>query len=321
MRAIFFGSPEAALPSLAGLLGAGHTLELVVTQPDRPSGRGRKLTAAPVKRFALERSISVLQPERIRKDPAAFETIRDVRADIHVVVAYGQIIPASIIDLPRHHSINVHFSLLPKYRGACPVQWALLNGEERTGVTIFRLNEKMDEGEVLSTTETDIRAGENAGDLEDRLARLGADLLLDTLARIDTIVPVPQDHEKATLAPKIRKEDGIIDWTAEAVRIDRQVRALTPRPSAYVLFKERRLILLKGTVLAGPKNEGGPGEVVAIRREGIDVRCGDQALYRIQRLQPENRGPMDAFSFSLNGRIRPLDVLMGRTGGDHSSRR
>jgi methionyl-tRNA formyltransferase len=321
MRLIFFGSPGAALPSLAALLGAGHTVELVVTQPDRPSGRGRRLTASPVKRFALERSIPVLQPERIRKDQAAFETIRDVQADLHVVVAYGQIIPSSIIDLPRHHSINVHFSLLPRYRGACPVQWAVLNGDARTGVTIFRLNEKMDEGEVLSTTETDIRAGENAGDLEDRLARLGADLLLDTLARIDTIVPVPQDHEKATLAPKIRKEDGIIDWTGEAVRVDRQVRALTPRPSAYVLFKERRLILLKGTVLAGPKNEGASGEVVAIRREGIDVRCGDQALYRIQRLQPENRGPMDAFSFSLNGRIRPLDVLMGRTGGDHSSRR
>jgi len=320
MRVIFFGSPEAALPSLAALLGAGHTVELVVTQPDRPSGRGRRLTASPVKRFALERAIPVLQPERIRKDQAAFETIRDVQADIHVVVAYGQIIPASIIDLPRHHSINVHFSLLPKYRGACPVQWAVLNGEALTGVTIFRLNEKMDEGEVLSTTETDIRAGENAGDLEDRLARLGADLLLDTLIRIETIVPVPQDQEMATLAPKIRKEDGIIDWTGEAVRIDRQVRAFTPRPSAYVLFKERRLILLKG-ILAGAKDEGPPGEVVAVHREGIDVRCGDQALYRIQRLQPENKGAMDAFAFSLNGRIRPKDVFMGRTGGDHSSRR
>lgn len=321
MRLVFFGSPEAALPSLAALLGEGHAVELVVTQPDRPSGRGRRLTAAPVKRFALERSIPVLQPERIRKDPAAFEKIRDVRADIHVVVAYGQIIPASIIDLPRLHSINVHFSLLPRYRGACPVQWALLNGEERTGITVFRLNEKMDEGEVLSTAETDIRAGETAGELEDRLSRLGAELLLDTLARIDTIVPVPQDHERATLAPKLRKEDGIIDWTVEAARVDRRVRAFTPRPSAYVLFKERRLILLKGTALAGPKNEGAPGEVVVVRREGIDVRCGDQALYRIQRLQPENKGPMDAFSFSLNGRIRPSDVLMGRRGEDYSSRR
>ena len=317
MRLIFFGSPEAALPSLAGLLGAGHAVELVVTQPDRPSGRGQRLTASPVKRFALEGPIPVLQPERIRKNQAAFETIRDVRADIHIVVAYGQIIPASIIDLPRHHSINVHFSLLPKYRGACPVQWAVLNGEARTGVTIFRLNEKMDEGEVLSTTETDIRAGENAGELEDRLARLGADLLLETLARVDAIIPVLQDHEKATLAPKLRKEDGIIDWTVEAASVDRRVRAFTPRPSAYVLFKERRLILLKGTALAGTKDEGAPGEVVAVRREGIDIRCGDQALYRIQRLQPENKGPMDAFAFSLNGRIRPLDVLMGRTGGDH----
>ena len=321
MRAVFFGSPEAAIPSLAALLGAGHAVDLVVTQPDRPSGRGRRLTASPVKRFALERSIPVLQPERIRKDPAAFESIRDVRADIHVVVAYGQIIPVSIIDIPKHRSINVHFSLLPEYRGAGPVQWALLNGITRTGVTIFRLNEKMDEGDILSLVETGIRPAENAGELEERLARLGADLLLDTLARIDTIIPIAQNHEKATLAPKIGKEDGIIDWTVEAARVDRLVRAFTPRPSAFALFKKQRLIILRGTALAGPKNEGAPGVVAAVGREGIDVRCGDGALFRVQRLQPENRGAMDAFAFSQNGRVRPGDVFIGKRSDDHSSSR
>jgi len=321
MRVVFFGSPEAALPSLTALLGGGHIVGMAVTQPDRPSGRGRRLTAPPVKRFALERDIPVLQPVRIRDDPAALESIRNVGADIHVVVAYGQIIPLSMIDIPRHRSVNVHFSLLPELRGAGPVQWALLNGAARTGVTIFRLNAKMDEGDILSTAETDVRPGENAGELEDRLARIGAELLLDTLARIETIIPVPQNPEKISLAPKIRKEDGLIDWTAEAARVDRQVRAFTPRPSAFALFKERRLIILKGSALAGPKNEGASGEVAAVGREGIDVRCGDGILYRVQRLQPENKTAMDAFAFSLNGRIHPGDVFKGKADDDHSSRR
>ena len=280
------------------------------------------MTASPVKHFALAHAIPVLQPDRIRKDPGAFEAIRDVKADLHVVVAYGQIIPASIIDLPAYRSINVHFSLLPKYRGASPVQWTLLNGETRTGVTIFRLNEKMDEGEILSKADADIRPGENAGELEDRLAALGADLLLDTIARIATIVSVPQNHAEASLAPKLRKEDGLVDWTAPAARVALQVRAFTPRPSAYVYFKGQRLILLGGTALAGPGgHEGAPGDVAAVGREGIDVRCGDGALYRIQKLQPENRGPMDAYAFSQNGRVRPGDVLIGKRAGDYSSSR
>lgn len=321
MRIAFFGSPAAAIPSLTALCSAGHTVELVVTQPDRPSGRGQKMTASPVKQSALARSIPVLQPDRIRTNPAAFEAIRDAQADLHVVVAYGQIIPAAIIDLPRHRSINVHFSLLPKYRGASPVQWSLLNGETRTGVTIFRLNEKMDEGDILSTSATDIRPAENAGELEERLASLGAVLLLDTIARIETIIPVPQIHEKATLAPKLRKDDGFVDWTAGASRVALQIRAFTPRPSAYALFKGQRLIFLRGTVLAGPGHEGAPGEIAAVGREGIDVRCGDGALFRIERLQPENRSAMDAFVFSQNGRVRPGEVFIGKRRDDHSSSR
>jgi len=309
MRAVFFGSPEAALPSFEKILADGHRLELVVTQPDKPAGRGKRLAANPVKKAALERNIPVLQPERIRQDAGAFAAIQNIRADVHVVVAYGQIIPVSIIDLPQHKSINVHFSLLPNYRGASPVQWALLNGETKTGVTIFRLNEKMDEGEILATAEIDIRPGENAGELENRLARIGAELLGTTLARIADIVPIPQDHASASHAPKIRKEEGLLDWTAEAELVDRKVRAFTPRPSAFTFFKGQRLLILKGCPTEGTTGESVPGAVLAVTKEGLDICCGAETIYRIMRLQPESKKAMEAHAFSLNGRIGRGDIL------------
>jgi len=310
MRVVFFGSPEAAIPSLEALLRAGHTVELVVTQPDRPAGRGRKLAAGPIKKLALERGIPVVQPERIRKDEAAAGHIANVRADLHVVVAYGQIIPLSIIDVPRYKSINVHFSLLPKYRGASPVQWAILCGETETGVTIIRLNERMDEGDILSAVAVGIRPEESAGELEARLATVGAGLLLRTLERIDSLAAVPQDHAAATLAPKVKKEDGKIDWTKDAADVDRKVRAFTPKPSAFAFFKGRRLIVLKGRVSDRlGRAEFAPGEVVAVPKEGLIVGCGGRSLYRIERLQPESKRAMDGYAFTLGGRVRPGDSL------------
>ena len=309
MRVVFFGSPEAAIPSLEGLLCAGHSVELIVTQPDKPAGRGRRLAASPVKRLALDRRIPVIQPERIRKDPAALERIESVRADVHVVVAYGQIIPLSIIDIPEHKSLNVHFSLLPKYRGASPVHWTILRGELKTGVTIIRLNERMDEGDILSAVEVDILPGENAGELASRLAAVGALLLTQTLDSIDSLVAVPQDHAAATLAPKIKKEDGKIDWNSEAEAIDRKVRAFTPNPSAFSMFKGQRLIVLKGRIVEGSRAECAPGEVVSITKEGLTVGCGGRTFYRIERLQPESKKAMDAYAFSLSGRVRLGDRL------------
>jgi methionyl-tRNA formyltransferase len=309
MRIVFFGSPEAALPSLAKLLEAGHTVALAITQPDRPFGRGKKLTPSPVKTFALDHGIPVSQPERIRKDPAALELLQSIRADIHVVVAYGQIIPAAITDLPAYRSINVHFSLLPKYRGASPVQAALLGGEKKTGVTIFRLNERMDEGDILSMVETAILPEENGGELETRLASIGADLLIDTLARIDSIVPIPQDHAAATSAPKIQKEDGKLAWASEAAVINRKVRAFTPRPSAFTFFKGQRLIILKGRALESTTAEDAPGRILAVAKDGLDVCCKDGTIYRIHFLQPESKTAMDAHAYSLNGRIKIGDLL------------
>jgi methionyl-tRNA formyltransferase len=309
MRIVFFGSPEAALPSLEALLGAGHDIVLAVTQPDRPAGRGRRLTACPVKQFALKHGIPVAQPEKIRKDPDILSRLDKAAPDIQVVVAYGQIMPRPVIDPPRFRTINLHFSLLPKYRGAAPVAWAILNGETGTGVTIFRLDEKMDEGDVYAAAETDIRPEETAGELEARLSGLGAGLLVETLSRIDALTPIPQDHARATLAPKLHKNDGLIDWTKNTDAVGRSVRAMTPRPSAFTFLNGERLIVLRGD----PAGSGDPsrprGAVLAVEPRGLTIACGGGTSYLITRLQPESRKPMDARAFGLGGRIREGDIL------------
>ena len=305
MRIVFFGSPASALPSLQKILEEGHQVELIITQPDKPSGRGGKLTPPPVKKFALEGKIDILQPEKIKKDTLAFEKIKSLAPDLIVVVAYGQIIPSSVIYLPKYHSINVHFSLLPKYRGASPVQWAILNGEIKTGLTIFELNEKMDEGDILVQEEVEILPGEKAFELESRLAEKGAKLLIKTISEIDRIKPVKQDHSQATYAPRLRKEDGRIDWRKDALFIERQVRAMTPWPSAYTFFKEKRIKIKEGTKLDLKSESCSPGKIQALKKEGIEVCCGEGSIYLIERIQPENRSEMSAYAFSIGARVKP----------------
>ena len=307
MRVVFFGSPEAALPSLEKLIDSGHEVPLVITQPDRPAGRGKALSPPPVKEFALGRGIPVRQPARIRMDDTVLDALKTVNPDIHVVVAYGQIIPARIIYLPRFHSVNVHFSLLPRYRGAAPVQWAVLNGETKTGVTIFELNEKMDEGGILAQEETDIRPEENACELERRLALLGADLLVRTLSSIGRITLRPQDQAKATYAPKIEKELGRIDWTTEAEAVDRKVRAFAGRSGAFAFLHGLRIILRSGRSLGPALASPRAGEILDVGKEGIDVSCGSGSVYRVQRLQRENKKEMDALAFSLGLKLKPGD--------------
>lgn len=309
MKIIFFGTPEAALPSLEKLLSSKHRIQLIVTQPDKPAGRGQKLTPPPVKLFALRHGLPLIQPEKIRQDQAALELIRTLSPDIIVVVAYGQILPAEIIYFPLFRSINVHFSLLPKYRGACPVAWAILNGEEKTGVTIFQLNEKMDEGDILMQVEVDIKPGENAGELENRLAHIGAELLIETLSRIDHLTPVPQNHSLATYAPKINKNMGKIDWLWSADKIDRLVRAFNPSPGAFTFFRGETIKITKGVPLAEAVTKANPGEIIRITKEGLDVCCGNGLLYRIQRLKRENRQEMKAYEASLGLRVRAGDCF------------
>ena len=305
MKIVFFGSPASALPSLKKILDAGHSVELVVTQPDKPTGRGKKLSPCPVKKMALELGIPVHQPLRIKKDPAVLEKLREIQPEMNVVVAYGQIIPSSIIYFPRHNSWNVHFSLLPLYRGASPVQWALLNGEVKTGVTIIELNEKMDEGDILSQEEADILPEENAAELEARLAQIGAELLIQTIDRIERITPRKQDHSLASYASKLSKDHGRIDWGKNASHIERQIRAFTPWPSTYAFFREKRVKILTGknTGKQAPPSSF-PGEILHIGKDGIQVCCGEESVFLIDGIQPENRNAMEAYAFSLGGRIK-----------------
>lgn len=301
MNIVFFGSPEFAVISLKSLRKDGHDIKLVITQPDRPAGRGRKEKAPPVKIYSREHEIPVIQPQKIRKDPQAFKNIKKAAPDLNVVVAYGQIIPSEIIYLPRYNTINVHFSLLPKYRGASPVQWALRKGENKTGITIFELNEKMDEGPIFSQTEVRIRSEENAGELLQRMAQIGAEFLADTVSRISELTPKPQNHAEATYAPLIKKQDGRIDWAEPAIQIERLVRAFNPWPSSFTFFKGKRLKILKGR-LPDAKFSGTsprvPGEILNISQAGITVACGNASSYRIEKVHPENKKPMDAGAYS-----------------------
>ena len=308
MKVVFFGSPSIALPSFFSLINAGHEITLVITQPDRKSGRGKKETPSAIKEIALKKGIPVYQPGKIRKDSLAIEKIREADPDVNIVVAYGQIIPGGIIYFPEFHSLNVHFSLLPKYRGAAPVQWAILKGENKTGVTIFELNEKMDEGDILSQQETEIFPEESILELESRLAHLGAHLLVQTLNQIKTINPAKQDSRKATYAPLLRKEDGNINWDEEASYIERQVRAFNPWPSAFTFFNGIRIKILKAKKIR--EKTGGSfktGEILDIRKTGIIVECGKQSALLVEKLQPESKKILDAYNFSLGAKITPGD--------------
>lgn len=309
MKVVFFGTPWAALPALGSLVDAGHELVLVITQPDRPAGRGKEPTPSPVKKAALARKISVLQPEKIRTDPRILEALKAAAPDINVVVAYGQIIPRVIIDLPRFKSVNVHFSLLPKYRGAAPVQWAILNGEEKTGVTIFELNERMDEGDILSRVEVDIRPREKAYELEGRLSRIGADLLVKSLDGIASLPRLPQDHAQATTAPRLRKDQGRIDWTKESIAVDRLVRAFSPWPGAHTFYRGRRLVVREGVPLSVPESTPRPGRIVEIRKEGPLIGCGGGGAYLAVRLQQENKREMAAADFLLGTKMEAGEDL------------
>jgi methionyl-tRNA formyltransferase len=309
MKTVFFGSPPAALPSLRGLLDAGHTVELVVTQPDKPAGRGRKLQPSAVKAFAMERGIPTIEPLKIRTDASALGRIRAAAPDVGIVVAYGQIIPNAIHTLPSRKSLNVHFSLLPKYRGAAPVQWTILNGDAESGVTIIELNDRMDEGDILALRRVPVGPRETAGELEARLSGLGAELLLETLGRIDDIPRVGQDNTLASLAPKVRKEDGRISWAERADVVDRKVRALGEKPGAFTFYGEKRVLVLRGRDLEHPGPGGEPGRVVATGKAGLTVSCGAGTAYLIEELRPEGRNAMTAHVFSLGTKIGPGDLL------------
>src|SRR5215813_3702298 len=223
MRLVYLGTPAFAVPTLEACVSAGHEIAAVVTQPDRPRGRGQHPAASPIKQTALRLGLPIFQPERVRR-PESVEHLRSLGAEAMVIVGYGQIIPQSILDIPPLGIINVHASLLPKYRGAGPIQWAIINGERVTGVTTMRIDAGLDTGDMLLRAETEIGPAETAIELGRRLSGMGAELLVETLARIHDIVPEPQDSSQATHAPLLKKEDGLIDWTQSAQSIHNRVR-------------------------------------------------------------------------------------------------
>jgi methionyl-tRNA formyltransferase len=298
------GTPQFAVPSLESLVDAGHEVLAVFTQPDRPKGRGQQLAVSPVKAAALSRGLPVFQPERIRR-PEVVEQLRDAQAEAMVVVGYGQIIPQSILDLPPLGIVNVHASLLPKYRGAAPIQWAIAQGDTRTGVTTMRIDAGLDTGDMLLKAELEIGPEETAPELSERLAPLGARLLVETLKGLvdESIVPEPQNESEATLAPILRKEDGRIDWRRQAGEIYNRARGFAPWPGAWTKFRSQGLQVTRCQV-AGERDLGEPGTLHLVGRRVL-VSAGEGSTLELLEVQPEGRKRMAAEAFR-NGQ-RPVE--------------
>lgn len=310
MRLVFMGTPEFAVPSLEALLGSGHQVDLVVTQADKPKGRGKRLAAPPVKEVALAQGILVLQPARL-KDPDFLRRLQAAAPEVIVVVAYGKILPAAVLSLPPYGCINVHASLLPRYRGAAPIQRAIMNGERETGITTMLMDEGMDTGDILLQRRVAIGEEENFGSLCQRLARLGAQVLRETLEALQagTIRRQPQDHAQATYAPPLTPEDELIVWDRPGAVIKNQVRALDPRPGAKTYLEGQLLKIWRVKAVTGDF-PGVPGEIIATSPGGITVRVADGAVV-ILELQAAGgrRLPVDAF---LRGHSIPEGYVLGK---------
>lgn len=323
MRCIFMGTPDFAVSVLSALEKEGHEIYLVVTQPDKPKGRNGEMTPPPVKVWAEERNLPVFQPENIR-DPEAIAMITDFPIDIGVVAAYGQIIPKEILDVPRFGYINVHASLLPKYRGASPIQWAILNGDKKTGTTIMQMAEKMDAGDIIMQEEMEIASDETGGSLFEKLAIQGGNMACMAVLAIDhgLVTKLPQDDSKATYVSTIKKDLGAIDFMNEAAYIERMIRALNPWPSAFTYYGGQMLKIWKAFVIsdeemveAGDAYGGAeamaamPGTVVYTDDYQILVRTGYGNL-AISELQMAGKKRMGVKDF-LNGNPVPIGTMLG----------
>jgi methionyl-tRNA formyltransferase len=300
-KIIFAGTPDFAVPPLRALIASGHQIAAVYTQPDRPAGRGRKLTESPVKKTALEHQLPVRQPHTLREQGAA-EELRSLEADLMIVVAYGLLLPQAVLDAPRLGCVNVHASLLPRWRGAAPIQRAILAGDRETGVTIMSMEAGLDTGPMFLARRAPIRVRETGGSLHDKLSELGAEALMDALPGIldGTLKPEPQDDVLATYAKKLSKDEAIVDWTLPAEEIDRMIRAFDPWPVAQTRLVDMTLRLWASETRPMRVTGVTPGRVIKLDRAGIDVATGEGVL-RITRLQPPGKRPMTAADF-LNAR-------------------
>lgn len=308
MRIVFMGTPEAAVPALRRLVEDRHEVVAVWTQPDKPAGRGRKISSPPVKVLAQLLGLKVYQPVKIRTVEAQ-DLFASHDAHLVVVVAYGRILPVEFLRAPKRGCINIHFSLLPLYRGAAPVNWAIVNGESKTGVTTMFIEEKLDSGPILMQRAVSIGKTETAPALTMRLAETGAELLGETLAQLDTITPVPQVDRDATFAPMLEKEVGLVDWSNSAFAIERCVRGLQPWPNAFTYHGTHRLIIWNAAPLVTEQTAAVAGTVLAAQGDEFLVACGEQTALRIVELQPEAKRRMSARDFLNGTHLRIGDAL------------
>ena len=308
MKIVFMGTPEFSIPSIQKIHNSSHSLLSLVTQPDRPKGRGQKQIASPIKSFAIENNIPVLQPEKINTEDFISSLLKN-RPDYIIVVAFGQILGETFLKIPKQFCINLHSSLLPKYRGAAPINRAILNGDTVSGVTTMIMDKGMDTGDILLTKETPIELNDDAKSLHDKLAMQGAELILETLSRLEknNILPTPQNSDVASYAPKLKKEESLVDWQQDAKSIFNKIRGLTPWPGTHTLYKGKRLGILKGEVLSGNPADH-PGHVERITDSGIEVGTADKRL-KITELKPEGKKSMSVKSFLSGYKINRGDKL------------
>jgi methionyl-tRNA formyltransferase len=304
MKLVFMGTPEFAVPSLRALVEAGHEVTAVFTQPDKPKNRGMKLQPTPVKEYALTENIPVYQPKTLR-DGQALAILRQLMPELIVVAAYGKILPVDILELPRLGCVNVHSSLLPKYRGAAPINWAILNGESESGVTIMYMAEGLDTGDIIAQRATPIALDDTASTLHDRLAEMGAGLLTEVVAQLEsgTATRTVQDDSLSCYAPMLSKELSVMDWTRSARQLHDQVRGLIPWPSAVTELDGVRCKVW-ATTLTGETTGKAPGTVVQADKKGLKLSCGDGTVLQIDELQPDGKKRMAATAFLLGHPIQ-----------------
>ena len=316
MKIIFMGTPDFATYILDEIERAGHDIVLVVTQPDKPRGRSGKLAPSPVKSWALEREINVYQPVKIREE-SSVEYLKGIEADICVVAAFGQILPKEILDMPHYGCINVHASLLPKYRGAAPIQWSILNGDDKTGVTIMQMGVGLDDGDILYTEEVKLDGTETGGELFDTLAEVGGKACVKALELIEDgkINPVPQDDSLATHVGMIDKKMGKVDWADSADKIERYVRGLNPWPSCFTTYKGKTLKIWKSHVVPVSERQSintsdfNAGQVCYVDKSNICVLAGENTVLGLDELQLEGKKRMDTKSFLLGNPVLPGEEL------------
>ena len=310
MRLVFMGTPDFSVPALEALIRGGHTVEAVVTQPDKPKGRGGAVQMTPVKEAALAHNIPVWQPAKIRKDPEFLAKLKALDPEVIVVIAFGQILPREVLELPKYGCINIHASLLPMYRGAAPIQQVILDGQKETGVTTMYMEEGLDTGDMLLKTVVPIAADETGGSLHDKLAEAGGDLILETLRGLEagTLTRIPQEGENF-YAVLITNTLGKIDWTKDAASIERLIRGMSPWPSAYTSLGTKTVKLWKAQVLPqGPEVKAEPGTVVSVSKDSFSVQTGD-GLLLILELQLEGKKRMETAAFLRGCPLKKGDRL------------